>query len=188
MNKQLSATKKIEYLPLLYNKQKGKCLYCKQTFESFHDAVIDHLNDNRRDNRFENLGLAHQSCNIKKSTYLEYKMIAIEQLKQNEDQVLSERNNLEDKSTLDASNEIGINMTNNEITDQFLMEKINTDGSILFSEALDSLVYLCQKKTSHGSHQAIRGYLKALTSPIGPYMIIKDEKTKKKLVVKRSGT
>ena len=84
MIKYLSATKKLEYLPLLYNKQKGKCLYCKNHFERLNDAVFDHLNNNRQDNRYENLCLVHQACNIKKATYLDYQIIANEQRKINE--------------------------------------------------------------------------------------------------------
>ncbi|MGI0027133.1 MAG: HNH endonuclease, partial [Nitrosopumilaceae archaeon] len=117
MIKQLSATKKVEYLPTLFNKQRGKCLYCKEPFEDFRDAIFDHLNNNRQDNRLENLCLAHQRCNVKKATYLDYQIIANECLKKNEDQVLSERKKLEDGNSSDASTEIGINEINYPIVE-----------------------------------------------------------------------
>lgn len=186
MIRQLSASKKVEYLPTLYKKQRGKCLYCKEPFEQLEDAIFEHLNNNRLDNRLENLALSHQSCNIKKATYLDYQIIANEQLRKNEDQVLSERKNIEDRTPSDASTEIQINQSNYSIVKQFLEERINTDGSIEYSEALNSAVYKCKSLTEHGSHQSIRGYIATLTSMIGPFMITRDE-NKKKIIVKRTG-
>lgn len=187
MIRQLSATKKVEYLPILYSRQGGKCLYCQERFDDFKDAVFDHLNNDRGDNRLENLCLVHQRCNIKKATNIDYQIIANEQLKKNEDAVLSERKKIEDATGLDAGTEININVNNYNIAEQFLRERIQADGSIEFSEALDSIVYLCKNRTGHGSHQAARNYLKTLVSPLAPFMISKDEKTRKKMIVRRSG-
>lgn len=190
MSKQLSATKKLEYLPILFNKQKGRCLYCKQPFESIIVGIIfEHLNNNRQDNRLENLALAHQACNIKKLTYLDYQIIANEQLRQNQDQVLSERKYLlEDNSSLDVSSEIAINQMNYPIVEQFITEIINTEGFILYSDALNACAFKCISRTGHGSLQSVRGYIAILTSILGPFMVTKDDKTKKKLIVKRTGT
>jgi hypothetical protein len=187
MHRTLSANQKIQYLPILIKRQGGfNCLYCRLPLTT-DNMIYEHLNGKRTDNRLENLALAHQSCNIKKIDNFDYQIIANEQLKRNEDQMfLREKNQLEEKSPLDASTEININVTNSDIAEQFLMEKINTDDSVLFSEALDSLVFLCKKKTGHGSHQAIRNYIKALVSEVGPFMITKNEE-KKKIIVKRVG-
>lgn len=187
MLKQLTATKKGEYLPALYNKQNGQCLYCKLHFAKITDAIFDHLNNNRRDNRYENLCLAHQSCNIKKATYLDYQIIANEQLKLNEDQVLSERENIEDKSPLDASSEIQISQSNYPIVEQFITERVNIDGSIDYHDALYGAVYKCKISTGYGSPQSVRGYIATLTSLVSPFMITKDEQTKKKIIVRRTG-
>lgn len=187
MIKQLSASKKIEYLPALYNKQRGKCLYCKEPFELLEDAIFDHLNNNRSDNRLENICLAHQSCNVKKATYIDYQIIASEQLKRNEDQVLSERKNIEDRTPSDASTEIQINQANYSIVEQFISERVNTDGRIEYSDALYGSTYKCKNITGHGSTQSTRGYIATLTSFVSPYMIVKDEETRKKFIVKRVG-
>ena len=187
MIRQLSASKKVEYLPTLYKKQRGKCLYCKEPFEQLEDAIFEHLNNNRSDNRLENLALSHQSCNIKKATYLDYQIIANEQLRKNEDQVLSERKNIEDRTPSDASTEIQINQVNYSIVEQFIAERVNIDGRIEYSDALYGSVYKCKSLTGHGSTQSIRGYIGTLTSFVSPYMIMKDENTKKKIIVKRTG-
>lgn len=186
MIKQLSASKKIDYLPILFKKQGGKCLYCKEPFEQLGDSIFEHLNNNRSDNRMENLALAHHGCNIKKITNFDYQIIANEQLKKNEDQVLSEREKIEDLTPTDISTEININVNNSSITEQFLIERISTDGSILFSEALDSIVFVCKTKTGHGSQQSIRNYIRAFVSPMGPFMISKDENGKK-IIIQRMG-
>ena len=186
MARSISASKKLEYLPTLYKKQRGKCLYCKEPFEQLEDAIFEHLNNQRSDNRLENLALTHQSCNIKKATFLDYAIIANEQLRKNEDQVLSERKNTEDRTPSDASTEIQINQSNYPIVEQFLSERIHPDGRIEYSDALYAAVFKCKSLTGYGSPQSVRGYIATLTSIIGPFMITRDE-NKKKIIVKRTG-
>ncbi|MEO9307487.1 MAG: HNH endonuclease [Nitrososphaera sp.] len=187
MIKQLSTSKKIELWPVLYDKYRGKCIYCKKPFKRIGDAIFEHLNNNRLDNRLENLALAHQKCNIKKATFIDYQIIANEQLKKNEDQVLSERKNIEDRTSNDTSTEIQINQANYSVVEQFLSERVNTDGSIEWQDALYAAVYKCRDITGYGSPQSVREYLKTLCSILGPFMVIKDENTKKKMIVRRTG-
>lgn len=159
------------------------CMYCKQPL-TYDDFIYEHLNGNRNDNRIENVVLAHQSCNIKKASYLEYQVMASDKLKENESKLFVGEKNCEHVEVKGASTEIDINVTNFEIVEQFLSERINTDGSIEYSDALDSTSYLCKKKTGHGSQQSIRNYISTLTSSVGPFMIIRDV-DKKKLIVRR---
>jgi len=72
------------------------------------------------------------------------------------------------------------------ITEKHLTETFQTDGKILFSEALDSCVFLCKKKTGHGSQQSVRNYIATLTSKVGPFMISLNE-SGKKVIIKRLG-
>lgn len=189
--KQLTAQKKLDLLPLLIEQQGGFfCLYCKQHFPSYKDLIYEHLNNKRPDNRMENLALAHQACNIKKNTFIDYQIIATEQLQKNESRFyLREKNitGLENKGVIDVSTEISINENNYEIVEQFIHERVSTDGSIPFQEALDTCVYLCKNRTNHGSHQCVRNYLNTLTCAVAPFMKISDERTKKKVIVKRVG-
>lgn len=186
MSRHLSAKQKQEYLPLLLIRDDGfNCLYCKQPLTT-KDFIYEHLNDNRKDNRMENIVLAHHSCNIKKATYTDYKIIASEKLTDNESKLFVRENIPMPVEAKEVSTEIEINVTNYEITEQFLQEKIMTDGSIEFTDALNSIGYLCHKKTGHGSPQSVRNYINLLASSVGPFMITKNEE-KKKIIVKRTG-
>ena len=177
---------KLEFLPLLIERDNGLCCwYCKKKF-SIHTYIFEHLNDNREDNRLENLVLACSSCNNKKPHDFDMQFRAKEKLRQNEDgNFVRERKNENKMDVGSPSTEISINQANYEIAEQYLNEVITADGFVLFSEVLDSIVYLCVKKTGHGSHQSVRNYLATLTSNVAPFKIIKDE-NKKKRIVKRT--
>jgi hypothetical protein len=151
------------------------------------DSVIEHLNNNRMDNRLENLALAHQKCNIQKVNSFDYQIIAKERLKKNESKVLLERKNIEDRTPNDTSTEIQINQANHSIVEQFITERVNTDGAVEWQDALYAAVYKCRETTGYGSTQSVREYLKTLTSMLAPFMIIKDEKTRKKMIARRTG-
>ena len=173
------------FFPLLIQRDKGFCCwYCKIPLFLFK-YVFEHLNDDREDNRIENLVIACTSCNNKKSNHHEMKQKAMEKLTQNENSnFLRERKFLIDEITKDASIEIEINVLNYEITEDYISEKTNSDGFVLFSDALNCSVYLCKKKTGHGSQQSIRNYLKTLTCDVAPFKMIIDE-NKRKIIVRR---
>ncbi len=184
--KHLSTKQKSEYLNLLIKRDGGfKCLYCKKQLK-IDSFIYEHLNNDREDNRIENLVLACQSCNVKKANDYDMQIIAQEKLKNNEDRNFVGERKYEDVSSREVSTEIDINVTNFDITKQFLLERIHTDGSIEYTDVLNSIAYLCKEKTGHGSQQSIRNYIATLASSVGPFMIIKNE-NKKRLIVKRSG-
>lgn len=181
---------KRDYLDFLIERDDGFiCFYCKQPLD-YKSAIFDHLNDDWRDNRPENLVLCCQSCNNKKPHNKQMFDLAEVKLDSNERSIfVGERKFNSDKSdeseTQEASKEIEINTTNFEITEQYITEVIQTDGFILYHSALDSCVYLCKKKTGHGSQQSVRNYLNTLTSSVAPFEIIRN-KDGKKVIVKRS--
>ena len=182
MSKHLSYKKKLEFLALLIERDGGLiCWYCKTVLTDEH--IFEHLNNNRHDNRIDNIVLACQSCNIKKINDIEMRLLAEEKLKENEDKNFVRENKLEEKQH--PTTEIDINMSNYEITKKHLTEIITTDGSIPFSNALNSCAFLCKDKTGHGSQQAIRNYIAILTSDVGPFMIIRDSENKKVIVKRR---
>jgi len=185
MSKHLSSRMKSEYLPLLVTRDGGfRCYYCKKDLR-LNEYVYEHLNNNRNDNRPENLVLSCQSCNVKKIDDIDMRLIACDKLKENEDKNFVREKISEENSSNPITTEIDINTSNYDITKQYLYEVINTDGHTLYSAALHSCVYLCKKKTGHGSQQAVRNYLATLTSDVAPYKIVRDE-NKKKLIVKRT--
>ncbi len=185
MNKRLSLSQKRRYLDIIIARDGGfKCFYCEVPL-TLKTGIFEHLNDKWTDNHIDNLVLACQSCNVKKKDdrKLSYKATCkIEELLNN---IFVREKNFENPIQ-EASKEIDINMSNSAIVEQHITETIQTDGSIEFADALDSCVYLCKKKTGHGSQQSVRNYIAALTSSVGPFMMIRDE-NKKKIIVKRSG-
>ena len=62
---------------------------------------------------------------------------------------------------------------------------IDKTGSVLYSEALDACVFLCQKHSGHGSHQSVRNYLASLTSIVGPFKEIRNEQNKRTIVKRK---
>jgi len=156
------------------------CLYCVKPLGRKY--ILEHLNNKRKDNRLENFVLAHTHCNILKAHNTDYELIAQQKLKQNE---LALFIPVEDNESEDVSTEIKISKTNFEITEQYLSEKILTDGFITWHDALYGATYKCKKLTGYGSVQCTRNNLYTLTSPEAPFMKTKDE-NKKPIIVRRN--
>jgi len=113
------------------------------------------------------------------------KQRALDKLSQNEQgNYVRERKILIDELSKETSTEIEINVSNAEITKQFITKKLEHEDYILFSEALYCSVYLCREKIGHGSPQSIRNYIKTLTCEVGPFKILRDENNRK-IIVKR---
>ena len=182
----LTQPQKIEYLPKIVRRDFGfNCWYCKTPLFLFK-YVYEHLDNNRQHNEIENICLACVTCNNKKPHDISMQQIAMQKLAQNEqNNVLGGRKKLIDEFTTGCSVEIEINVTNSEITEQFITERITADGFILFLEALYCSVFLCKQKSGHGSPNSVRSYLKTLTCEIAPFEIVLD-KNKRKIIVRRS--
>jgi len=181
MVRTLTTSKKLRFFPLLIERDGFRCFYCKKNFKN-KDYIYEHLNDNRNDNRIENIVLAHQNCNIEKIENWDYKLFASEKLKENEDGLF-----LGEKSAGcegGISTEITISHQCYSVTYERLAEIINAYGKYEFKEALYDCIFLCREKTGNGSEQAIRRHILALTSSVANFEIIK--KDKKKWIVKRA--
>ena len=185
MTRHLTINQKHQFFPTLMMWYGGLiCLFCKTKLD-INSFVYEHLNNNRQDNRIENIAFACQSCNNKKPHDADMQIIAIEQLASNE-----KRNFMGERKITteirEASTEIEINQDNSELTEKYISERVSADEYVEFKDALDSIVYLCRKATGHGSQQSIRNYISSLTSSAGPFVITKDG-NKKKIIVRRSG-
>ena len=185
MTKNLTPGQKKKFLPELCERDNGfKCFYCEKEL-CLNNFVFDHLNCKRNDNRSDNLVLACQSCNVKRITNGALYEKGFEKLEYNENRLFVREDFLDSSSQPIVSKEIDINTKNTVITERFISNTLTDGDSILFSEALDACVFICQKESGHGSHQSVRNYLAALTSIVGPFEIIRNEKNKK-LIVKRN--
>jgi len=176
MTDSLTQSLKQKKLPIIIKRDKGfSCLYCSDPLKD--DYIFEHLNGNRKDNRTENIVLAHQKCNIKKIDNIEYQLIADQKLEQNEEMGLSY---LEDETAHENnSSEIEINKALYNFTKQYITEKIVTDVNVSFDDTIAELPYLTQERFGHGSEQSVRRYIKQLTCKASEWQLVKDDKSKK---------
>ena len=127
--KQLSQKAKIQFTNWIKQRDGPNCFYCRKEKPN----VIEHLDDNRNHNTLENFVLSHQTCNVAKNHNLDYQIMAQDKLKQNE---LAPFIPIEDNESEEASTEIKISKNSFDITEQYLSEKILTDDSISWHDAL----------------------------------------------------
>lgn len=181
----LTLAQKKRLLSYLITRDGFKCYLCEVEFTSIHEVIIEHLNDNPNDNREDNLALAHQSCNIKKSHDREYWNKAEAKLEYNEIHMYVGESFLNETPQNEASTEIDISNKCFDVTEKYLIDEILSNGWIDYRNTLHSIVYLCRKKVGHGSQQQIRSHIQTLTSNVAPFIIDKDPTTKKKIIRKR---
>lgn len=181
MNKHLSIQEKRRLYRYITERDGNKCLYCRKQFKNSREPIIEHLNDNRNDNRWDNLAFAHQQCNIEKANQPngEYLDIALAKLDENESHIFVGENFLEKEPKKDASTEIEISHKCYEITEQYLTDEILKKVWIPYKGVIHNIVYLAKQKTGHGSEQSIRSHLKTLTSDTAPFEITNDGNGKK---------
>jgi len=86
----LTTYQKDKKIPIIINRDGNVCIY---DLEPFIEAIpgmrrtIDHLNDNEKDNKIENLALCHFACNQKKKNDFDMKLIALKKLNENVSQI-----------------------------------------------------------------------------------------------------
>ena len=187
MARKLTASQKRRLHTFLVERDGYRCFYCKKGFKSVRDPIIEHLNDDETDDREDNLVLAHQSCNILKSKQSDgdYSEMAMEKLEDNEKHLYVRESFLKKNSKDEASTESTISKKCFDITEKYVTDNVLANGWVVYKETMDSIVYLCRKKIGYGSEQQIRSHIQALTSHVAPFEMIKDPKTKKKIIKKR---
>lgn len=171
--------KTVEEIEFLLERDGKICFYCKFPFEGsivWHRSVQrDHLNDDPNDRRLENKVLCHRECNLIKRDYIEWKIIALEKLRQNEMSISPEVTSILGKAKLDKTSQIDINQIVNKETDTFLQTYLPKDPRpempnwIGFNDSADSLTELCQNKFGVGSQDAFKRCLNARCSSAGKF-------------------
>ncbi len=169
----LSQNKKRKLDPFLDERDGTICLFCKEGFTAIHPYEYEHLNNNYRDSRPENIVKAHHECNVRKIRNPEFQVIAHEKLRENERQAYVCERTLADtgmKNDLTSCQEIS--KTNTNITKQFLLEHTLNGNSMIVKDAVNAIVNLCQENNHTGSQAAIYRYVESYTNPInGLYTI-----------------
>ena len=190
MARKLTAAQKHKMFKYLVDRDGYLCFYCKKKFKSVRDPIYEHLNDDETDDREDNLVLAHQSCNILKSTQNDKKYLDMAELKLIENEkhagdLYVRESFLKKNSKDEASTEITISKKCFDITEKYVTDNVLANGWVVYKETMHSIVYLCKKKIGYGSEQQIRSHILTLTSHVAPFEMIKDPITKKKIIKKR---
>ncbi len=189
MVKRLTFPEKRRLLPFLVKRDGFNCYLCGIEFKNQKEPILEHLNNDSRDNDWDNLALAHQSCNIKKAKGFEdYVNIADNKSDENIKGIFVGETFFEKEETKDKETSTEITISNKcyEITEGYLTDEILKNGWILYKETVPEIVYLCRQKIQHGSIQSIRSHIQTLTTKLSPFEITKNKKGKK--IIKKRKT
>jgi len=180
----LRRKQKQDYLPRLIELQRGfRCFYCHEELGTDDRLwIYEHLDNDRQHNDFENIRIAHQSCNVEKQNNIEYRMMAINELEHVSEKSLRERKVEDKEDEKEYSSEIAIHIQGTNYSKQFVEEHVTTDGELDKIDALWAIVNDLNEKYGHGSEQAVRRYLNALCSITGKFMIIRNDKGRRVIV------
>ena len=185
MTRRLTQSDKRRIFELIYERDGGlHCLYCKK-LQTTRTVVFEHLDNDDTDNRIDNLAFSCQSCNIKKAKK-DDRILTLADCKitMNERGLyVGEKFSKSFSNKIDIygqpSKEIEISKKNYTVVEQYLRDIIEKSGTVLYSDILDSCVYLCKTATGYGSHQSMRNYIATLTASVAPYEIVRNAKNKK---------
>lgn len=154
---------------------KGKslhCCYCREAFKPGGQGgakmVIDHLDNNPKNNQYYNLALAHQKCNQKKRTYGDYQLMALEVMRRNAAYVPEVLEGVAD----DRENE---NVRASDAISKFVRDylEINCPAGVVLelNETARSISYLCRQRFSMGAPDTILRHIGVYTSGPAPWAL-----------------
>ncbi len=164
---------KKESFPIIVERDGYLCFYCSDEFAETHPREYDHLNNDTKDSRVENLVLCHHECNIKKKTSAEWQIKAMEKLKQNEKVLLACERILADTATTKGqTSQQEVNKTNFKIAEQFIQEHTLMEENVILRDAANAIVAICRDNNGTGSQAAVYRYIDTITNPYnGKYTI-----------------
>ena len=161
----MTRRKNREYYPDKIKDDGYQCLLCKEPFTDKNPPEWDHLNNNPNDSRYENVALVHKTCNNKKKFNPDYQIIAQEKLLENEKAVLvCERRQADTGTTQELTSSQQISKALRPIALQWLEEHTLIEKEILLKDAVNAIVFLCQKQTGWGSQATIYRYIDECTN------------------------
>ena len=158
------------------------CFYCRKSLSLTH-FVYDHLNDNRRDNRIENVVFSCYRCNVLKIDDIDMQLNAQEKLGMND---ISNSMGEKISSKPRELKELDISKENYEIAEEYVTKEVDLHGSVIVTEVKNCISYLCRQANGTGSPQAVTNYLNTLTCKVAPFEISKNKKGKK--IIRRKQT
>ena len=176
----LSYRQKKEWFEFIVKRDGYRCLYCTSPFTDTNPPEYEHLNNDDKDNRPENLCLAHHSCNVKKKYNADLQILARKKIQENERSTFAcERTLADTGTTKEMTSQQEINKTNMRITEQFLLEHTVNREELVLKDAVNAIVNICQKNNHTGSQAAVYRYVDSLTNPYtGIYTLCGNSKGK----------
>jgi hypothetical protein len=181
--KHLTDRMKAEYLNIIIERdEKFGCFYCSKTFSLSQRGkdryLYEHLNNNRTDNRIDNVVLSCYSCNNKKPDNIDMQFIADGKLIENEKlNYMGEK--FQKKQDNRQDSEVQISKTNYQICRTYIIKNIDSFGEIDFKDTMNSIVYQCRENNNTGSQQATYNYLNILCCNESPFEIVKNSENKR---------
>jgi len=182
----LTHRRKMEYFQIIVERDGYLCFYCKGECDDNHPVEYDHLNNNPDDSRPENLVFTHHECNIKKKTFTDWQIKAMEKLEQNERVLLASERRLADTGTTDElTSSQRINQALEPIARQWLEEHLLMEPEINLKDAVNAIVNLCRKQTGWGSQSAIYRYVDTWTNPYNGDLTLSKNENRKTVIRRR---
>ena len=170
----LSSRMKISYYPFLVKRDGNRCFYCMESFSDQNTYEYDHLNNNPKDSRPENLVLSHHSCNVKKKYSELWLEKALGKIRINESSkyvcgVQADHIGIEEPLTSSQR----INKTLTEVTKIFLNEHTMNNQSIPLTDSVCAIANICQENHNCGSLNSLYRIIKILSNSInGSYQVV----------------
>lgn len=188
--KQINHKQKMEWTPIVMERdypglkyEECTCIYCHQLFHENSKTLCrewEHLNDNKTDNRPENMAWAHAICNEEKQTNFDWKLIALDKLKENvrwaqqNDPAREGERAWEFSAHKQTSNEADVAAVLYKHAVQFLAHELLPQNgnkpkreSISLKEAAECVDYRTKKETGgSGSQSAAQRHLETLSCTI----------------------
>lgn len=162
------------------NKEHATCLYCKKPLKIDSDeerksgdrmkVVLDHLDDNPKNNNYWNQALVHQGCNQDKRNNIDYQVIAHDKKVESmaytpsPSEDVSERR---DNANVKMGNKI------QALVEAHLKRMLppGLPRALPLDDLCDELAYLAQKKFKCGSQPTMKRHIMSLCSLSAPWQV-----------------
>ena len=163
----LSSRMKLQYYPFLIERDGNRCFYCQESFTNETTYEYDHLDNNVKDSRPENLVLCHHHCNVRKKYSQVWQDKALGKLRMNEaSKCVCGNENKKLGTHKEQTSSQAISQTNNRIALDYLNELLNTRDILYCKDYADATKNRCFNINGTGSQSAIYRYLDSFTNSI----------------------
>ena len=150
------------------------CLYCDRRLEMalIHNAkvgdsrpVLDHLDNNENNDRYNNLALAHQKCSRARHTNHSYQLVALQKLSKNMTPATPPSGNRPVRGSMRKSRLV------HTLTRDCLKRKVHGVRTISCKELCDDVAYQLNERYGFGNSKTVEQHVGVLCSSLAPWQI-----------------